>query len=580
MTGAHFMAVFWGDDAARTEAERIADAAIGALGFRCAARFPRGVALTEAATPVVAMADGAGVVIGELFARGSARRIDRLDAAATRAIAEDSAVLIDDYWGEYVALLAGRNDPLVLRDPSGARACYVLGASEVAVIMSDVAIATTLGLVDGAINWTVLGQWLAHPGIRTEATCLVGVDEILPGTAWSVAAGSPTRRTVWTPWSFAAPDRQFADREEAVDALRETALLATKACAAQSTSALLEMSGGLDSSIVAACLRHADIPVTCVSLWAPDPGADERRYAQAVADHIKAPIQFVRLAAEDVDIAAVSPIRKPRPVDHPLKRAADLALEREGLKRKIDSFFSGSGGDFVLGYLTSSAPAADALLARGPGVAFWKAVADVAALHDCSVWKVAALAARKAKRRGAGGTSAERPFLSNAVRARDAPPHPWLNAPRLHWPGKREQIDSLIRCQGIREERDRRRIAPLRMPMLTQPMVEACLRVPSWMAVTGGRNRAVARDAFADDLPSQILQRRTKGNFTAFNAALFARHRGALREILLDGRLTAQGLLDRSALAAYFSIDRPLADTAYTAVLDLAAAELWTHDWR
>lgn len=578
MTGARFMAVFWDDDAARAEAERIADAAIGALGLRPAARFSRGVALTEAATPVVAMADGAGLVIGELFARGSARRIDRLDAAAARAIEADNAVLINDYWGEYVALLAGRDDPLVLRDPSGARACYAFGGQGVAVIMSDVAIATTLGLIDGAINWTVLGQWLAHPGIRTEATCLVGVDEILPGTVWSVAAGSPARRTVWTPWAFAAPDRQFADREEAVDALRETAFLATRACAAQSTSALLEMSGGLDSSIVAACLRHADIPVTCVSLWAPDPGADERRYAQAVADHIKAPIHFVRLAAEDVDIAAVSPIRKPRPVDHPLKRAADLALEREGLNRKSDNYFSGSGGDYVLGYLSSSAPAADALLARGWGPTFFSAVADIAALHECSVWKAAALAARKA-RGPACAPDAAGLFISAELRAQHATLHPWLDAPRLHWPGKREQIDSLIRCQGIREERDRRRIAPLRMPLLTQPMVETCLRVPSWMAVTGGRNRAVARDAFADHLPASILQRRTKGNFTSFNAALFTRHRGALRDMLLGGRLIAQGLLDRGALERYLDADRPLADTAYPEILDLAAVELWTRSW-
>lgn len=574
------MAVFWGDDAARAEAERITDAAIGALGLRPVARFPRGVALTEAATPMVTMADGTGLVIGELFARGSARRIDCLDAAAARAIEADNAVLINDHWGEYVALLAGRDDPLVLRDPSGARACYALGGQGVAVIMSDIAIATTLGLVDGAINWPLLGQWLAHPGIRTEATCLVGVDEILPGTVWSVAAGSPARRTVWTPWAFAAPDRQFADREEAVSALRETALLATKACAAQSTSALLEMSGGLDSSIVAACLRNAEIPVTCVSLWAPDPGADERPYAQAVADRIKAPIHFVRLAAEDVDIAAVSPIRKPRPVDHPLKRAADLVLEREGRNRNIDSFFSGSGGDYVLGYLTSSAPAADALLARGPGRTFVTAIADVAALHECSVWKVAGLAMRKAQRRGAGGTSAARLFLSDEIRARQAPPHPWLAAPRDSWPGKREQIDSLIRCQGIREERDRRRIAPLRMPLLSQPMVETCLRVPSWMAVTGGRNRAVARDAFADHLPAPILRRRTKGNFTSFNAALFTRHRGALRDLLLGGRLIAEGLLDRGALERYLDTERPLADTAYPEILDLAGVELWTHGWR
>lgn len=579
MTDARYLAVFWRDDAGRAEAARVADAAITAIGLCRVARFARGLVLAKAASPVLALADGTGLVIGDLFARGAARRLVGLDDAAARAIATDPARLITDYWGEYVAVLEGRDGPLVVCDPMGAHSCYAVCGDAIAVIVSDVAIATALGRIDGSINWSALGRWLAHPGLRSEATCINGVDEILPGTAAPILARPPTRQPLWTPWAFAAPDRQFMTRAAAVDALRETAFLATKACAAQTSSALLEMSGGLDSSIVAACLRHADISVRCVSLWAPDPGADERCYAQAVADHIAAPIEFVRLAAEDVDLMAVSPRLTPRPVDHPLKRAADLVLGRAGLKQKCDSFFSGSGGDYVLGYSGTSAPAADALLARGPGRGFLTAVGDVAALHDCSVWKVAGLAVRKAQRR-AGVVAAPRLFLSEEVRALEAPAHPWREAAQGCWPGKREQIDSLIRGQGLREERDRRLIAPLRMPLLSQPVVETCLRVPSWMAVTGGRNRAVARDAFAAYLPTAILNRRTKGNFTAFNAALVMRHRRTLRELLLDGRLSAHGLIDRRALETYFSADRPLAGAAYTAALDLAAAELWTHGWR
>lgn len=488
--------------------------------------------------------------------------------------------LMKEYWGEYVAILFGDGEHHILREPSGALSCYALHHKGIDIILSDIEFGAALGLVGGEIDWPALGHWLYQPGLRGETTCIRGVREILAGTCLSRSDSSFRRRTVWNPWTFAVADKQFADRDEAVDSLRYAALLATKAWAAQSKSALLEMSGGLDSSVVAACLRKAGIPVTCLSLWTPDPGADERQYAQAVADHIAAPLHFVRLSAADVDVTCVSPVRKPRPYDHPLKRISDLALEREGLSRNVDSFFSGSGGDYVLGYFASSAPAADALTALGPGRTFFNAVADVAALHGCSVWRVGALASRKAWRRPAGIGGSPSPFLSNDIRGLTAQNHPWCVAPRKHWPGKHKQIDSLIRGQGLREERDRRLVAPLRMPLLSQPVVETCLRTPSWMTVTGGRNRAVARDAFADQLPQQILKRRTKGNFTRFNAEIFKQNRTVLRDLLLDGRLNAQGFLNRRAIEEFLGLDRPLTDNSYTTILQLASVELWTRTWR
>lgn len=580
--GGQYISLIWRDDASRAEAERIAEHASRAFSVCMATSSPRARVLASESLPVISLAEGRGAIIGEIFPRvGALRKVDRLDAATSRQLIETGGGhLMKEYWGEYVAIFFGDGEHHILREPSGALSCYALRHKGIDIILSDIEIGAALGLIGGEIDWPVLGHWLAQPGLRAETTCIKGVREVFAGTCLSRSDSSFRRRTVWNPWTFAAADKQFADRDEAVESLRHAALLATKAWAAQTKSALLEMSGGLDSSVVAACLRKADIPVTCVSLWTPDPGADERQYAQAVADHIAAPLHLVRLSAADVELTNVSPVRKPRPNDHPLKRISDLAFEREGLSRNVDSFFSGSGGDYVLGYLASSAPAADALIARGPGRTFFNAVADVAALHGCSVWRVGALASRKALRRSAGVGGCSAPFLSNDVRALIAQDHPWCVAPRNQWPGKRKQIDSLIRGQGVREERDRRLIAPLRMPLLSQPVVETCLRTPSWMTVTGGRNRAVARDAFADQLPQRILKRRTKGNFARFNAAIFNQNRAVLQDLLLDGRLNAHGFLDRRAIEDFLGMDRPLTDNSFTTILQLASVELWTRTWR
>src|SRR3546814_18425449 len=63
--------------------------------------------------------------------------------------------------------------------------------------------------------------------------------------------------------------------------------------------------------------------------------------------------------------------------------------------------------------------------------------------------------------------------------------------------------------------------APQITPLLSQPIVELCLSIPTWQWVRGGRDRAVARAAVADLLPALIAQRRTKGGPTGFLRRVF-----------------------------------------------------------
>src|SRR5699024_9489668 len=115
--------------------------------------------------------------------------------------------------------------------------------------------------------------------IKTGRTGLVGLRELLPGCQLYLRECDSTIEEIWTPWTFVTPQHRHRERRAAQAALRR-AVTSTVSCWAETDkSLLLELSGGLDSSIIAACLRGAPAHVACCNLVTPVPGADERQYA-------------------------------------------------------------------------------------------------------------------------------------------------------------------------------------------------------------------------------------------------------------------------------------------------------------
>src|SRR3546814_18166970 len=91
-------------------------------------------------------------------------------------------------------------------------------------------------------------------------------------------------------------------------------------------------------------------------------------------------------------------------------------------------------------------------------------------------------------------------------------------------------------------------------------MVECCLSIPTWLGCKGGRNRAVARDAFAARLPPILLERRSKGSFDGFCAHLLHPNRPLTGDMLMSGVLAGQELITREQLK------RPLQDPLPSAI--------------
>ncbi len=116
-------------------------------------------------------------------------------------------------------------------------------------------------------------------------------------------------------------------------------------------------------------------------------------------------------------------------------------------------------------------------------------------------------------------------------------------------------------------------------PLLSQPLVELCVSIPSYIHFDQGRDRGLARRAFADDVPAPILARSWKDRVQGFPEEILRANLPYFREMLLDGVLVKERYLDRGAVETTLS-GKTIKDTASVGeILDHVLVETWLRFW-
>lgn len=528
-------------------------------------------------TPVRSV-PGMGVILGHVFPKdGQAVRSsnpfpDFADPAQARKH------LIERFWGPYLLIqpVDEHGGTTVLRDPSvsGDVPCFYSLRDGKGFITSDISLPERLGLYRRQVDWDAIRHRLSFPQLKSARTALAGVQELLPGCSLRLGGEGVITRLEWSPWDFVAPGARHADPREAATDIRAAVSSAVQALARIDQAVLLELSGGLDSSIVGACLRGSGARVVCTSLVTTVPGADERHYASQIANQLGVELHAETLQLDDARVDFALPPQCATPRIGTLQHAVDEIMLAAADRHGTCSFFSGGGGDTIFCHLDTAAPAVDAFRERGAAAGL-AALQDLSALHQCTIWKAGRLAVRKMLRQPGMTRPLDGSFLSPAAASTPPDDHPWNAAPPDALPGDCERIRGLATCQAYRDSLARGMYRPARMPLLSQPVVEACLRAPTWMWIAEGRNRAVARAAFADLLPADILNRRSKGTFMSYLGAVYRRNRDRMRDYLLHGRLQEQGLLDADALSGFLRHDLPERGRSFTRIFDICMVENW-----
>jgi asparagine synthase (glutamine-hydrolysing) len=542
--------------------------------------------------------DGSGVVLGTLFQRepGSASRRAPLAFSAEESrqiLSSGGRRLISGYWGRYVAVLhddASRTTR-VLRDPTGGFPCFATEMpSGVHVYFSRLEDVSPLDEQTFTVNWKYVAAMLCLTQIQIRSTGLDEVSRVLGGECVEHQGDHVRRSFYWNLLEIAQSGALIEEPGEAADALRAATHDCVHAWASSYPSLVHLLSGGLDSSIILASLKQAPSrpKMACLNYYSAGSNTDERHYARLAAEGSGCQV----IERERNSLLSLEPLLRVRESPIPMdylgfldEGRCEALVAREQGARVI---FWGHGGDQLFYRTGAWLGAADFLMSQGVSPALFEVALDAARMDRTSVWNVLGRALRyrvtgrrwsiQDERIASRKTILRAEVMHDITRDSDLV-HPWLREPGRAPNGKIFHACQLLfpaeYYNPLGSDEDPEQVTPL----FSQPLFELAMRIPTWVLTRGGWDRAIARRAFEHDLPRRIVTRQTKGGMEEHAKSILVRNIAFARELLLDGHLVREQLVEKSQLAEALTVGPAQLRSGNVELYGCLSAEAWARRW-
>jgi asparagine synthase (glutamine-hydrolysing) len=566
--------------------------------------FANGIAVFDcppACPPLQAyvLSPALGVIFGRLFSANQHMAAGQSGTAITAKTttlicSSGGRELVTQYWGSYVAVLRDSENDVsyVIRDCSGKVPCYRAQYEGVHIFFSDIAALSGLSIPGLEIDWHYLANFIAFSEVQIRESALCGVKEVLAGECVAIRDGANEQQAIlWDP-SAICREPLIEDYTDAAERLRETTQQCVDAWSSTYGRITHSLSGGLDSAIVLACLsRSSRRPViTCLNRFGAGGGEDERKYARLAAR--AANVELIEQSWDienstfDERLIAARPTPKP---SIPFYVETLDAIFRDQLAQSTGSegTWTGQGGDHLFWQVSDILGAADYIYHHRFGAKAFSIIRDTSRLsgvpfgsvliksvqlsRDALPWRPADCDARKF-------SFVRRDLLAESGASRCM--HPWTTGNEDLPKGKQAQIFFLAELLNRHRPSPFSDAAQEHHPLISQPLIELCLKIPIYVLVSGGRQRALARDAFAGYVPKEILAREDKGGTGARLAGQIRHSAAFLKDLLLDGVLVHERIVDRADIERHLLHGQPLKAQRLTSLLACISAESWARTWR
>lgn len=516
-------------------------------------------------------------ILGHVFSGGGRAGVMPVPVAQTEAGFDAwCRTILSRCWGSYVAIRHApeENGALsVLTEPMGMRDCVAWEHEGIRFLTSDPDHWLKLFPPETlAVDQDAVAHLLAYPATASEAKPLTGLTVLDPGTLTHFSRSAQKMERLWVPRDFCRRDARPAD-PDALAQLVDDCLAAWNSLGGP---AVLELSGGLDSAIVAASAVKAGFPIERAFTFFSDTlSGDERRFSRAIA---------ARLDIDALEIPlALQPLEADPPASHrtgirPGIGAGsffhDRRLAQEAVTIGAALLLTGRGGD-ALFFQHPTAQVAAEPWAQGQ----FRSRARLEALArwtQSPIWRVI----KHVGLPGSGRRQSD--FRPSRFATFDGLLRP------MRWPGRLDGLSSAKQMQVMAIAGDRSAFGPSHCsgalevihPLLSQPLVEYALGQSIMVLTDGRRDRALARAAFADRLPAAIIERPGKGALSGYFGRVLATSVETLRIELLEGALAKAGLVDRAALEQVLDTDYLIREDCYSELLTMLEIERWVQAWQ
>lgn len=194
-------------------------------------------------------------------------------------------------------------------------------------------------------NPSLLPMYLAYGFVRSPFTFYEGIYQVQPGSYLRITESSIEERRWWEPKSFFFGAKRFLPDEVVEDAL----LRSFQRRLVADVPVGLFLSGGVDSSLVAALLsHHARVSLPTFTIGFADKAYDEAPYAHRIAQHLGLPSHVLYIESSDL-LRAIE--RLPRIFGQPFGDASALAVDELArfARQSVKVALSADGGDELFG---------------------------------------------------------------------------------------------------------------------------------------------------------------------------------------------------------------------------------------
>lgn len=532
-----------------------------------------------------------GAIFGNLFDRFgnslSARGFTAIgDALSSRICRSRGDVLLRDYWGSYVAFLDCGDRFVIIRDPTASMPCFHANQCGVTLVFSHLQDCSFIDRSAFTLNRDFISKLVIYDKVQTGETGLNEVRELLGGERLVVTSTRTMTELAWDPRDFAA-DVFVPEKKEAARRLMETSQMVVKAWASRFDRVDVSLSGGLDSAIVLACLIRAtgtrDICALHYRLESGD--LSEENYARSAATLAGVPLEIIHVRPSNFLPDVTSHPATARPYRSFIGEAPSPAGNTPPGRRA--ALFTGQGGDHLFLEHRTPLAFADHVLAHGLSAETLPALLRSSRLSQRSIWEVlrACLPGLVLGRRVSTMQTAIRhrqmtmAAFFHAGASMDGALPEWVSDAKGLPPAKFLQVSSLQHMMQVADSATRPRTMAVLHPLISQPLMELCLRLPVSLLLANGESRGLAREAFRDMIPDSIRRRMTKGSASGYFMEFLEANSETLANALRSGALAELGLMDRDELERMTRRENLGIHGLGRSLLVTYAIEAWLRTW-
>ncbi|MBA0127016.1 hypothetical protein H0B56_15810 [Haloechinothrix sp. YIM 98757] len=527
-----------------------------------------------------------GVVIGWLAGYQVSSHTHTYQLRFTQV--EAATEFIDRTWGAYAALTADAQRLVLQVDHVGFRTFYWMPYQSGIVFASRLAELIELAGHQPGFDWSYLGHYLIHGNLPTCATGLTGVSRLLPGRSLEVTSYDRNEHMRWTPFSVA----DASGRPPSPQSLRHRVDACVNTWAGDAETVYVELSGGLDSAVIAQSLVASGRRVIGGHFHHSESAlADERSYARGIARHLGIELDVID-ASQALPLTPVTSWRDrwDAPTATCAWQSLTAAHQKIAERHGCHVIMSGTGGDHVFvarpgwpwylhDYLHNSG-IRDA--SRQVVAVSWRTGIPMARLMEhLARWRLARHRGSSAPIASLSAGADWPVWLSREAVEPLTPPREVYGVARTALPaGKAAQAFelALLSC-AIGVGRTGHYAARTAYPLVSQPLVELGLRTRVDAMIDAYRDRKLLRAAMCDRLPDQVVRRCDKGEHTATWQRGIRANVASVRELVGDGLLGQQNIIDRrNALDAVSTAALGHTGEMWPLV-NLLCAELWLRSW-